>query len=151
MNEKVREFMTQWFEDFCYATETDPKRYEVHTEMLPTENGIRHVTTIVDTVLNTNTEAVFNPADKYDYRLGVAIAWARQFGLPLPSCLRSTPQKRSIHKMRVGMKFIYDDNEYTVINKANERTKTILTVRVSNSYDVLVMDTRIKTMVEVVD
>lgn len=151
MNEKVREFMMQWFEDFCYATEAEPKRYEVHTETLPTDYGFRQVTTIVDTALNMSTETTFKPTDHYDYRLGVAIAWARQLNIPIPAFLRSTPKMKSIHKMQPGMKFIYEDEECTVLTRTNDKARTILTVKFSTYYDVLVIDEKDKQKVEVLD
>ena len=141
-NKVVYEFMNQWFCDAMVHIEREPARYEVHTETCPTEYGYRPVTTIYDTTSHECGESICSEHDAYDFRLGIAIAWAKLHSIPLPRQLRPR-QLVDLRKVKPGTSCYCpkDDRELYVLSKTRDNKNSIVLIVVRDEtfgdYDVI--------------
>lgn len=110
---EVYDWALQWYEDFQRNMEADPNRFVVNISRMPTDFGYRTVTVIAnDTGFG---RAICNESDKYDFRLGIAVAWAKLYNIQLPSALR--PDRYSdLLLVLPGDRFEYDGTKCRVIS-----------------------------------
>lgn len=115
----VAEFVSQWFEDFDRTIKRYPSRYRLLIAEEPTEDGDRMITTIYDNLATEETdrdaftEAICNETDDYDFKLGIAIAWAKMFHINLPTELK--PKKYGdLKNVKTGMRFRFPDDEKNI-------------------------------------
>ena len=119
----VYEFMCQWFDDFTYSIERNPIDYELNVYRVPTEHGMRTITTISNTT-GREGEAICNEEkDVYNFRLGVAIAWAKLYNIPLPRELKPEIMI-DICKLKPGDCFI-DKNGGDSVYKILTKTRNV--------------------------
>lgn len=110
---EVYDWALQWYEDFQRNIEATPNRFTVNVDRLPTNFGYRTVTTITNS-MNTG-EAICNESDRYDFRLGIAVAWAKLYNIAPPSALR--PDRYSdLLRVLPGDRFEYDGIKCRVIS-----------------------------------
>lgn len=115
----IYDFMCQWFDDFTYAIERNPTDYELNVFRVPTSYGMRTVTCVSDTNGHEGEAMCNEEKDNYDFRLGVAIAWAKLHNIPLPRELKPEVMI-NICKLRPGDHFIDkngDDSVYKILTK----------------------------------
>ena len=97
--------MCQWFEDFTFSIELiNPIDYDLNVYRVPTEYGMRTITCISDTNGHEGKAICNEEKDTYNFRLGVAIAWAKFNNIPLPYELRPEVMI-NIRKLKPGDRF----------------------------------------------
>ena len=119
----IYDFMCQWFDDFTYSIERNPADYELSVDRFPTEHGIRTITSISNTTGRVGEAICNEEKDIYNFRLGVAIAWAKLHNLPLPRELKPEVMI-NICKLRPGDLFI-DKNDSDSVYKILTKTRNI--------------------------
>lgn len=110
---EVYDWALQWYEDFQRNMEANPSRFTINIDRLPTDFGYRIVTVITNGY--SSGEAICNESDKYDFRLGIAVAWAKLYNIQLPSTLRPD-RYGDLLLVLPGDRFEYGGTECRVIS-----------------------------------
>ena len=128
----IYDFMCQWFDDFTYAIERNPIDYELNVYRVPTKYGMRTITSISDTTGHVGEAICNEEKDVYNFRLGVAIAWAKLHRISLPRELRPEIMI-DICKLRPGDYFIDkngSDSVYKILTKTRNTDNSDIVITV---------------------
>lgn len=85
----VYDFAMQWSMDCMVNMEREPGRYTLKINgTYCNGRGSQASTWIQDDAKGKSGEAVCHVNDKYDFNLGIAVAWAKLHDIPLPKALQ---------------------------------------------------------------
>lgn len=110
----VYDWVLQWYMDFELELEKHPSWFSIEIDTLPTEYGNRTITTINNSA-GKSAEAVCNESDQYNFRMGIAIAWAKLHNIAMPKEL--LPMRTTVlNKLKVNDRFCYESDIFRVIS-----------------------------------
>ena len=152
----VYDFTMQWSMDCIVNMEREPGRYTLDIGNAPCEgSGTQISTWIYDEVKKEVAEAICHVNDKYDFNLGVAVAWAKLHNIPLPKALQP---KRYIDLRKIAPGEIFLDNSIDVYpfdrclviaNSVHDKSRVITFRNLDTGYyDILVISNNKKKRVE---
>lgn len=109
----VHNWVCQWYMDFELELERHPDWFSIEIDTLPTEYGSRTITTISNNA-GKSAEAICNESDQYNFKVGIAIAWAKLHNIAMPKEL--LPMRTTVlNKLKVNDRFCYEDNVFKVL------------------------------------
>lgn len=150
----VYDFAMQWSMDCMVNMEREPGRYALGIGNAPCKgSGTQIATWIYDDTRKETGEAICHVNDKYDFNLGIAVAWAKLHNIPLPRALRP---KRYIDLRKITRGEIFLDNNadssnrcIVIANNVHDKSRIITFRNVDCSYyDIIVVPINEKRLVE---
>ena len=140
-DKSVYDFMIQWFTDAMTNIERNPNHYELHICTEETNYGYRNTITITDLRSKKSGKAICSKKDVYDFRLGMAIAWAKLYNISLPELLK--PElKVNLLDVKVEETFKSGNQKYVLISRDYDQTEQhfVLTVHNGHDYETLILE-----------
>ena len=112
-NKSVHDWVLQWYTDFELSHEMHPNWFSIEVDTLPTEYGNRTITTISNNA-GKSAEAICNSSDQYNFKMGIAIAWAKLHNIAMPKEL--LPMRTTLlNRLKVNDRFCYEGSVFKVL------------------------------------